>query len=239
MLRSVNRPHAASAQAGSRIGDKIPEVSRTRYPPSQRSVEEALSDSDDFFAGKGPIHSTLRRLADRLDREGMPYALMGAMALNLLGYARQTVDLGVLLTKEGLERFRREFVGRGYVPAFPGAVRSFRDSDTGVRIDFISTGEYPGDGKPKPVSFPDPSAASVAAGPYRVVSLEKLIELKLASGLSAPHRQLIDLADVQRSIEELSLPLELADRLDPSVQPEYCRLWSLAQRRAEGPHERV
>jgi GNAT superfamily N-acetyltransferase len=207
-------------------------------PSSERFVEERLRDADDFFAGRGPIHTTLRRLADRLDREGIPYALIGAMALNLLGYVRQTVDLDVLLTGEGLERFRREFVGRGYAPAFPGATNSFRDSDTGIRIDVISAGDYPGDGKPKPVSFPDPARSAVAIGGYRVVPLEKLIELKLASGLSAPHRLLIDLADVQRSIEELALPLELADKLDPSVQPEYRRLWSLAQRRAEGPHER-
>jgi hypothetical protein len=88
------------------------------------------------------------------------------------------------------------------------------------------------------VSCPDPATSAVAAGVYRVVSLEKLIELKIASGLSAPHRQLVDLADIQRLIEELSLPAELADRLDPSVQQEYRRLWSLAQHRAEGPHER-
>jgi hypothetical protein len=208
------------------------------YPPSERPVEDKLRDADDFFAGEGPVHSTLRRLADRLDREGISYALIGAMALNLLGYVRQTVDLDVLLTREGLERFRQMFVGRGYVPAFSGAEKSFRDSETGVRIDVISAGEYPGDGKPKPVSFPDPARSSVSVGGYQVVSLEKLIELKLASGLSAAHRQLIDLADVQRTIEELSLPLDLADRLDPSVQPEYRRLWSLAQHRAEGPHER-
>lgn len=208
------------------------------YPPPERPVEDRLRDADDFFAGSGPIHSTLRRLADRLDREGISYALIGAMALNLLGYVRQTVDLDVLFTREGLERFRQTFVGRGYVLAFPGALKSFRDSETGVRIDVISAGEYPGDGKPKPVSFPDPARSSITVGPYHVVSLEKLLELKLASGLSAPHRQLIDLADVQRSIEELSLPLELAEKLDPSVQSEYRRLWSLAQHRGEGPHER-
>lgn len=160
------------------------------------------------------------------------------MALNLLGYARQTVDLNVLLTKEGVEKFRRHLAGRGCVAAFPGAERSFRDSETGVRIDLIAAGDYPGDGKPKPVRFPDPSVTAIAAGPYRVVPLEKLIELKLASGLSVEHRQLIDLADVQRAIEELSLPLELAESLDPTVRPEYCRLWALAQRRGQGPHER-
>ncbi len=106
------------------------------------------------------------------------------MALNLLGYVRQTVDVDILLSSEGLERFLDRFVGHGYVLAFPGAQKSFRDSETGVRIDVIRTGEYPGDGKPKPVSFPDPATSAVAAGVYRVVSLEKLIELKIASGYS-------------------------------------------------------
>jgi|SRR6266542_1526927 len=72
--------------------------------------------------------------------------------LNLLGYARQTVAVDLLLSSDGLERFRDCFVGRGYVPAFPGAQKSFRDSDTGIRIHVIRSGEYPGDGKPKPVS---------------------------------------------------------------------------------------
>ena len=65
-------------------------------------------------------------------------------------------------------------------------------------------------------------------GDIRVISLEKLIELKLASGLSAPHR-LRDLADVQDLILRLQLPLHLANEIDPSVQPEYRRLWQQAQ----------
>lgn len=81
-----------------------------QYPASERSPEEVLRDTDDFFAGQGPVHSTLRRLATRLDREGIPYAIIGAMALNLLGYARQTAAVDVFLSSEGLERFRDCFV---------------------------------------------------------------------------------------------------------------------------------
>jgi hypothetical protein len=92
-------------------------VSLSRYPARERSAEEALRDSDDFFAGRGPIHSTLQRLAERLDREGIPYALIGAMALNLLGYVRQTVDVEALLGSEGLDRFRDRLLGRGYASA--------------------------------------------------------------------------------------------------------------------------
>jgi hypothetical protein len=59
------------------------------------------------------------------------------------------------------------------------------------------------------------------------VNLEKLIELKLASGLSATHR-MRDLADVQDLIIALNPPLELKDDLDKSVRSEYQRIWKAA-----------
>lgn len=37
------------------------------------------------------------------------------------------------------------------------------------------------------------------------------------------------MADVQELIARLKLPLDLAERLDASVQPEYQRLWQIAQ----------
>ncbi len=213
-------------------------MSQRLYPNPERDVEEILRDTDDFFLGRGPVHATLHALTRRLEREGIRYAVAGGMALYLLGYERKTVDLDILLTRSGLERFREILVGQGYRPLFPGARKSFRDADTGVRIDLLTTGEFPGDGKPKPVSFPDPDTASIERRGYRVLSPEKLIELKIASGLSVEHRKHIDLADVQRFIEEVRLPLGLAEKLDPSVREEYRRLWELAQRAGEGPHER-
>jgi hypothetical protein len=62
----------------------------------------------------------------------------------------------------------------------------------------------------------------------RVIALDRLIELKLASGLSAPHR-LRDLADVQDLIVRLDLPLSLAETLDASVRAKYAELWKQAQ----------
>lgn len=160
------------------------------------------------------------------------------MALNLHGFVRETVDVDVLLTRESLDRFRERLVGRGYVPAFAGALKSFKDAETGVRIDVIAAGDFPGDGKPKDVVFPAPASVAVEKGGVRVVPLETLLELKLASGLSAEHRRLIDLGDVQRTIEALRLPKELGEKLHPSVRAEYSRLWALAQRAGEGPVER-
>lgn len=199
-----------------------------QMPRSQGSPVERLREAEEFFVKKAPPQSTLERLARRLEREGIPYAVIGGMALNLHGYQRVTRDVDVLLTAEGLERFERLCVGRGYVAAFPGARKTFQDSETRVPVEIITSGEYPGDGRPKAVAFPDPAASSVEVEGIRVVALPTLIELKLASGLSAGHR-LRDLADVQDLILILDLPLELADALDGSVREEYRRLWGLAQ----------
>ncbi|MFQ6101578.1 MAG: nucleotidyltransferase family protein [Anaerolineae bacterium] len=191
--------------------------------------DRALREASAYFAGAGRLYGALRRLTQRLDAEGIPYALLGGLALAEHGYPRLTEDIDLLVTPSGLERFRQQLVGRGYRPAFEGARKTFRDVETGVRIEIVTTGEYPGDGLPKPVAFPDPESPKVTVERegVRVVALEKLIELKLASGTSAPHR-LRDLADVQDLIDRLGLPLELAGRLDPSVQAAYRDLWEKA-----------
>ena len=199
-----------------------------------RPVDEILRESEAFFMQEGKVHLTLKRLAQALEEESIPYAIVGGMALNLLGFTRETVDVDVLLTPEGLERFHERLVGRGYAPAFAGASKSFRDAQTHVKVEMLTSGEYPGDGKPKPVAFPDPAVASIERDGYRVIALEKLIELKLASGMTAPHR-LRDLADAQDLISVLDLPLDLGEQLDASVRGEYRRLWQAVQQAREKP----
>jgi hypothetical protein len=192
------------------------------------SVWETLREGSRFFMKEGDVYETLRALVKRLDQEGLDYAVIGAMALAAHGYRRFTEDVDILLRSETLASFRERLLGLGYLPAFSAAQKTFRDTRTGVKIEVMTTGEYPGDGKPKSVVFPDPVDARVNKENLWVIGLEKLIELKLASGLSAPHR-LKDLADVQELILHLQLPFELSKELDPSVRPEYERLWNAAQ----------
>lgn len=188
-----------------------------------------LREASAFFAGGGALYQTLHRLVERLAAEGIDYALLGGLALGEHGYPRLTQDIDLLLSLAGLARFRERLVGRGYRPAFEGA-QKFRDSETGVRIEIVTAGEYPGDGLPKPVAFPDPALPSVTVEVegVRVIALEKLVELKLAAGQSAPHRRR-DLADVQDLIRARGLPEELAEQLDASVRDLYRQLWAEAQ----------
>lgn len=179
--------------------------------------------------GQGDPQRALERLVEVLDRKGIPYAVIGAMALNEWGYRRVTVDVDVLLTAEGLRELKAEILGRGYRERVPGG-RGLRDVETGVDVDVVLAGEFPGDGKPKPVAFPDPGTTALRGRRVALLPLETLIELKLASGMSAPHR-LKDLADVLELIRAQSLPHELRSSLDPSVRPKYDELWQAAQTR--------
>jgi len=178
--------------------------------------------------GQGNLNRALAHVAADLQEHGIDYVVVGALALFAHGYPRLTEDIDLIFTPEGLNRFHEELIGLGYAPAFPGARKRLRSTKDGVRIDVIATGEYPGDGQPKPVSFPNPSEASIEIDGIRFVTLEKLIELKLASGISAPDR-LKDLADVQELIKFRSLSRELAADLNPYVREKYLELWDAVQ----------
>jgi len=180
-----------------------------------------------FFMGEADVHQALERLARLLDEKAIPYAVVGAMALNEWGYRRVTVDVDVLLTAEGLRALKAAALGLGYVEKFPGS-RGLRDTVAGVNVDVILAGDYPGDGKPKPVAFPDPARAAVRGRRVALLPLPTLIELKLASGMSAPHR-LKDLADVIELVRALSLAKDLGSSLDASVRGKYEELWDAAQ----------
>jgi hypothetical protein len=106
-----------------------------------------------------------------------------------------------------------------------------------VKIDFLLTGDFPGDGKPKPVAFPDPREAAVVGEKYRIVSLPRLVEMKLASGMTAPHR-LQDLADVLRLIRAADLPRDFAARIDPYVREDLAHARDYGGIRVENPFRR-
>ena len=89
-------------------------------------------------------------------------------------------------------------------------------------------GDYPGDGKPKPVAFPNPSECHAEIDGISFLSLPKLIELKLASGMTSLTRAK-DIGDVQELIDTLNLPLDIADQLNPFVRDRYRQEWNNIQ----------
>jgi len=214
---------AAQARAMSSVGHDALSPDAARH----RALVEGVGFAERFFMGESEVQKALARICAALDEAGVPYALVGAMALNAYGYRRVTVDVDLLLTREGLAAFKERHLGRGWVERFPGS-KGMRDTEYGVKIDILLSGEFPGDGLPKPVAFPDPGIAR-RIGNVAILPLERLVELKLASGLSNPDR-MKDLADVQELIRHAALPESLADALDASVRDAYLRIWRVTRR---------
>jgi len=137
----------------------------------------------------------------------------------------------VLLTPDGLRRFKERWLGKGWVERFPGS-KGMRDVENNVKIDVLLAGDYPGDGKPKPVRFPDPATVAIDLGGTATLALPKLIELKLASGMTAPDRPR-DLDDVIQLIRANALGREFGEVLDPWVRSKFGELWGYAQMGAD------
>lgn len=186
----------------------------------------AMDEGSRHFEEKSAVHATLGRICHRLNELEIPYAVVGGMALFKYGYRRFTEDVDILVTRESLTRIHQELDGLGYSPVFAGS-KNLRDTQHNVKIEFLIAGEYPGDGKPKQVVFPDPLDVVEPENDIRYLGLNTLIELKMASGMTGQDR-MKDLVDVQELIRILSLPQSLSQELSPYVQTKFDELWQAA-----------
>jgi hypothetical protein len=194
-------------------------------PPS---IHDIARRADQFFMKASPIHEAMRRLTTALREMQIPFAIAGAMAANAHGHQRTTADIDILIRREHLQQFKDRHLGRGWLDKYAGS-KNFRDTVHNVSIDVLISGEYPGDGRPKPVVFPPPeTVAELDQEGIPFVSLRTLIELKLASGMTAAHR-VQDIADVMQLIRLNRMPLEYAQTLNPYVAEKFRELWHTAQ----------
>jgi Nucleotidyl transferase AbiEii toxin, Type IV TA system len=190
-----------------------------------RDFPWALREGSMHFEENSAVQNTLKRIAKRLDELKVPYAIAGGMALYYHGYRRFTEDVDIVVDRDGLNRIHAHLDGLGYLPPFHGS-KNLRDTDTGVRIEFLITGDYPGDGKPKPVVFPNPESAATEVNGMKFLPLETLVDMKLASGMTNPRRGK-DLIDVQELIDQLKLDESFADKLNPYVRPKFLEILTM------------
>jgi hypothetical protein len=150
------------------------------------------------------------------------------MAVNLHGARRTADDVDILLTQEGLDQFRGKFVGTAYeqVARRP---RRFVERQSGVTIDCLVTGRFPGSGQPGPIAFPDPTTASQDIEDLRVITLPQLIQLKLAA------RRHYDFGDVVFLIRVHNLDESYLVNLHPSVHRDFIEC--LEEKRREDEYE--
>lgn len=184
-------------------------------------MAQVLREVDEFFMQKSAVHQAARDIAAELRALEIPFAIAGALAANAHGHRRTTEDVDLLLTREGLAKFKAHKLGLGWVELFAGS-KGMRDTRNNVKIDILLSGEFPGDGKPpEEAAVPDPDGL-----PF--INLKTLLELKTASGQTAAHR-MQDLADVMNLIRVNQLSRDYVEQLHPFVHSKFLELWELAQ----------
>lgn len=186
--------------------------------------EYAMSEGSRFFEERSAVQEALRKVTRCLGDLEIDYVVVGGMALFMHGFRRFTEDVNILVTSGDLKMIHRELEGLGYVHPFEGS-RNLRDAASGVKIEFLIAGQFPGDGRPKPVAFPKPAEVALERDGVKYVNLPTLVELKLASGMTNLER-VKDLADVQELIKILSLPVDFGGQLSPYVQTKFRELWT-------------
>lgn len=174
------------------------------------------------------IASVLRDLRRRFEEEGIPFAVLGAMAVRQYGHVRHTEDLDILTTREGLDRIHERFGGRGINPRAAGLRKKLIESEHHVPIDVITAGE-PAGGQGSPILYPDPSGPGfVEFDGIRYPTLERLIDFKIASHVWG-HR-LHDAGDVQKLIQANKLDERFADKLHPDLRAKYAEILDFSRR---------
>lgn len=226
-LAPVAMPPPGRAASAEKQAATAPSV--TYEQALARDPRWALSEGSRHFEGKSAVFDALDKIVRRLTELQIPYSIVGGMALFHHGVRRFTEDVDILVTKHDLKKIHEELAGRGYLPPHRQS-KHLRDTELGVRIEFLTTGDFPGDGKPKPVAFPEPLGASSLSGGISYVNLPTLIELKLASGMTNAGR-LRDLADVLELIKLLNLPADFDQQLNPYVRDKFAELWRQARKR--------
>jgi hypothetical protein len=167
------------------------------------------------------LWNVAERVHALLARQGIDHAIVGGVAVCLHGYRRNTVDLDLLIRPEDTAKVRLALAAEGF--HWIAADKEFR-SVSGVAVQFVVAGANEGPGQE--ATFPSPSDAKhvTTIEGLPVLSLEQLIQAKLACGLGNLRRTHKDLADVVELIAIHRLDGSFARFLHKSVRKEFRQL---------------
>ena len=164
-----------------------------------------------------------------VEEHQIAYAIVGGMAVNAHRHPRTTGDVDFLVRGRGAGCYPA-LVGQGLLVSVAGRSRRFLEPETGVQLDVLVAGHFPGSGEPGPIAFPDPSAVAQVINDLRCVDLKSLIELKLAA-----HRHQ-DFADVVNLISVHHLDESFLSQLHQSVHKDFIEC--LEEKRREDEYEK-
>ena len=161
-------------------------------------------------------------LCDRVLRDaGVAYSVCGGVAVCLHGYQRNTVDLDLIVSGDDIDRIRPLLQNAGLI--WHPEVREFR-TETGIAVQFLIAGESAGRGSEVRILEPIGEDNVETIEGLQVLRLSRLIEMKLACGLTNLRRTHKDFADVVELIAIRNLDGAFSRYLHQSLRKTFREL---------------
>lgn len=171
--------------------------------------------------GNESLWDVAARCHELLSEAGIAYSVCGGVAVCLHGYQRNTTDLDLVIRSDDSEAVRRILTDAGY--QWDAEQAEFR-TQNGIAIQFVIAGQKAGKGTEVAVSDPVGDLNVEQIEGLSVVRLSRLIEMKLACGMSNLRRTHKDFADVVELILIRNLDGSFARFLHKSLRPTFREL---------------
>ena len=152
---------------------------------------------------------------------GIAYSVCGGVAVCLHGYQRNTTDLDLVIRSDDSAAVRAVLTDAGFI--WDPEKAEFR-TDDGIAIQFLIAGHKAGKGTEVFVSEPIGDLNVEQIEGLSVVRLSRLIEMKIACGMSNMRRTHKDFADVVELIAIRNLDGSFARFLHKSLRPTFREL---------------
>ncbi|TWT80502.1 hypothetical protein CA13_19210 [Planctomycetes bacterium CA13] len=174
-----------------------------------------------MMLGNESLWDVAARCHELLTEAGIAYSVCGGVAVCLHGYQRNTTDLDLVIRSEDSDSVRSVLTEAGF--AWDSEKAEFRTED-GIAIQFLIAGHKAGKGTEVSVSEPIGDLNVEQIEGLSVVRLSRLIEMKIACGMSNLRRTHKDFADVVELIAIRNLDGSFARFLHKSLRPTFREL---------------
>jgi hypothetical protein len=183
--------------------------------PTARAIERLRFFARPMNPELPAVDVALADVRSLLHASGVPFKLVGGVAVVHHGYPRTTEDVDVLVDPRGLSRLWEELSSHGFARVSPNRLRHL---STGVRVDLLVAGTpmpRPGSG-----AYPAPDSLEASARDPDVVGLPGLLELKLRS---RRHRDEADVVELLKRLDEAHY-LEVEAAVPAELRPHLATL---------------
>lgn len=162
----------------------------------------------------GGFDKTLQKVVKTFKLFSIPHYICGGFAIQEYGYARFTIDIDIIVPDVP---FALEKLMMNGFKKNQGSNMTVKDRETGIEIDLLPGGKKL---DPGPLTLPIPTEVTDYPN---VLTIEKLISMKLSTYLGMGVSRLKDLADVVELIKINNLPRMLA--VEEPVKELYQKTW--------------